>query len=175
MQKSSAGQDLSYPPLPSGVQIERIYADFIGFLYRATGEFFKQNINGGETTWSRLQNSMEFVFAIPNGWDMRPQGFLRDVAIDAGLLPQLNANERIKFITEAEASVHFAMAHSDTRQWMKPGVVFAILDAGGSTVDTTLYRCKTVAPRLTLDEVRRCECVQVSNLLYDGIAFFDGT
>jgi hypothetical protein len=177
MQKSSAGQVLSYPPLPSGVTIEQVYADFLGFLYRSTGEFFKQNINGGDAAWPKLQHNMEFVFAIPNGWDQRQQGFLRDAAIDAGLLPERNSDERIKFITEAEASVHFAMAHSDTRQWMKPGVIFAILDAGGSTVDTTLYRCKTVTPHLTLDEVCRCECVQVSKPfpLYERIAQYIDT
>jgi hypothetical protein len=165
MQHSSTGTALSYPPLPRGITIERVYADFIRFLYKATGEFFKQNINGGDKTWSKLQGTMEFIFAIPNGWDARQQGFLRDAAIEAGLLPRLKADDRIKFVTEAEASVHFAIAHSETKQWMKPGAVFAILDAGGSTVDTTLYRCKTVKPRLTLEEVRRSECVQVSLLV----------
>jgi hypothetical protein len=158
----SVGKELTFPPLPPGVNIKTIYADFLKFLYGSTGEFIRRNIQGGATTWSRLQTKTEFIFATPNGWDARQQGFLRDAAVQGGLLPAHNADDRIGFITEAEASVHFAMAHSDSRDWMRPGVVFAILDAGGSTVDTTLYRCEAMRPHLKLKEVKGSECIQVS-------------
>jgi hypothetical protein len=164
MQSSSAGKELTFPPLPSGVDLKTIYADFLKFIYKSTTEFFRRNMEGGSNIWSRLEAKTEFIFATPNGWDVRQQGFLRDAAMQGGLLPAHNTDDRIGFITEAEASVHFAMAHSNSKDWMKRGTVFAILDAGGSTVDTTLYWCKSVKPHLKLEEVKGSECVQVSSI-----------
>ncbi|PVF91296.1 hypothetical protein CPB86DRAFT_878600 [Serendipita vermifera] len=171
MKSSSAGKELTFPPLPTGVDLKTIYADFLKFLYKSTGEFFRRNLEKpGSSVWNRLQGKTEFIFATPNGWDARQQGFLRDAAVQGGLLPSQGADDRIGFITEAEASVHFAMAHSDSRDWMRPGVVFAILDAGGSTVDTTLYRCKSAKPHLKLEEVKGSECVQAGGVCVDDAA-----
>jgi hypothetical protein len=162
MQKSASGKKLKYPPLPRGVDLKTVYANFVGFLYSSTGAYIRKNVLGGEDIWRRLSTRAEFVFATPNGWDTRQQGFLRDAAIQGGIFSNRYSEDRISFVSEAEASIHFALAHSNCRDWMKPGVVFAILDAGGSTVDTTLYRCKAVRPQLRFEEVRGSECVQVS-------------
>jgi hypothetical protein len=161
MQKLSSGRKLKYPPLPPGVDLKTVYADFLGFLYRATGEYICNTSLMGEDVWEALSHEVEFVFAIPNGWDTRQQGFLRDAAIQGGLFSGQYSEDRINFISEAEASVHFALAHSNCRDWLRPGIIFAILDAGGSTVDTTLYRCKAMRPQLRFEEVRASECVQV--------------
>ncbi len=45
--------------------------------------------------------------------------------------------------------------------------MFAVVDAGGSTVDSTLYECKDTTPKLILEEVRASECVQAGSVFID--------
>jgi hypothetical protein len=104
------------------------------------------------------------ILAIPNGWDTTQQGFLRGVAVQAGLVSEDDADLRMEFVTESEASVHFALAHTNLRTWLEKGSMFMVTDAGGSTVDSVLYECDGV-PNLVLREVHASECVQVSRLV----------
>ena len=48
--------------------------------------------------------------------------------------------------------------------------MFAVVDAGGSTVDSTLYECKKATPKLILKEVRASECVQAGSVFIDRAA-----
>ena len=48
--------------------------------------------------------------------------------------------------------------------------MFAIVDAGGSTVDSTLYECKETTPKLILEEVCASECVQAGSVFIDRAA-----
>ena len=48
--------------------------------------------------------------------------------------------------------------------------MFAVVDAGGSTVDSTLYKCKETTPKVTLEEVCASECVQAGSVFIDRAA-----
>ena len=48
--------------------------------------------------------------------------------------------------------------------------MFAVVDAGGSTVDSTLYECKKTTPKLVLEEVCASECVQAGSVFIDRAA-----
>ena len=48
--------------------------------------------------------------------------------------------------------------------------MFAVVDAGGSTVDSTLFECKETTPKLILEEVCASECVQAGSVLVDRAA-----
>jgi len=85
------------------------------------------------------------VLSTPNGWDISQHAFLRVAAIKAGLEAEIDSDERIQFITEGEASVHFSLAHTNGIKWLEEGTMFTVVDAGGSTVDTTLYQCYQTA------------------------------
>ena len=76
----------------------------------------------------------------------------------------------LNFVTEGEASVHYALAYTQSAQWLRKGVVFAVVDAGGSTVDSTLYECKETTPKLILQEVCASECVQAGSVFIDRAA-----
>ncbi|KAF8722456.1 ATP binding, partial [Rhizoctonia solani] len=97
---------------------------------------------------------MTVVLAHPNGWGIREQGFLRRAATNAGFVTRANAHSNIQFVSEAEASVHFCMFHSDLHEHMNMGVYFVVCDAGGSTTDTTAYYVKQTYPTLELDETK---------------------
>jgi len=76
----------------------------------------------------------------------------------------------LRFVTEGEASVHYALDYTQSAQWLRKGVVFAVVDAGGSTVDSTLYECKETTPKLILEEVCASECVQAGSVFVDRAA-----
>lgn len=169
---------ITAPPLPPGVALKTVYADFLGYAFKHARDFFKASTIDGPALWQRLKKTFELVFAIPNGWTETQQTFIRDAVVNALILPSNFAQQRLHFVPEAEASVHFAVEHMNVAHLMRVGQVFAVLDAGvfiivskidcerlyalagGSTVDTTIYRCEAIAPRLRLVEVTASECVQ---------------
>jgi hypothetical protein len=154
---------MDIPPLPKGVQLIDVYSDFFRYLYESTRQYFTNRVPNGTSIWTKLEGSgaINFILAIPNGWEASQFAFLRRAAIKGGLVDEKTADERIDYVTEGEASVHYVLAHSQSKAWLKEGVVFAVIDAGGSTVDSNLYKCKSISPKLVLEEVCASECVQV--------------
>lgn len=160
---------IEIPPLPTGISLKKVYADFLGYMFERTHEFFIGTMPAGSRVWERLQAEIVVVLATPNGWDSAQQSFLRAAAIQAGFVNESNADSRLDFVTEGEASVHYALAHSQSKTWLRPGVMFAVTDAGGSTVDSTLYECKALQPKLVLEEVCASECVQAGRFISLGV------
>ncbi|CAE6451836.1 unnamed protein product [Rhizoctonia solani] len=109
---------------------------------------------------------MEVILGHPNGWSAREQSFLRNAAVECGVFntPQATIAKNIKFVTEAEASVHYCIQHSNLSAQVKVGSRFAVCDAGGSTVDTTLYSVTSAHPDLRLKEVRESASVQAGGI-----------
>ena len=154
-------EPLKIPPFPSRVTTETVYTDFMKYLMENTKKSFEECIPNGAAIWRRLRDAMLVILTTPNGWDLAQQGTLRKAAIAAGLVKEENAHELLDFVTEGEASVHYALAYSQSRTWLFPGSMFAVVDAGGSTVDSTLYECKSTDPKVLLEEVCPSGCVQV--------------
>jgi len=161
---------LTPPALPRLVSLKAVYADFLGYVFRHAREFVdKSSLDavGRGSLWTRLKDSCVIVMAIPNGWDDAQQAFLRDAVVMAGILPFNHDRERLKFVSESEASVHFAIAYANIGSWLRKGTTLAVCDAGGSTVDTTVYRCTSTSPQLELKEVTSSECVQAGSAFLD--------
>jgi hypothetical protein len=158
---------MEIPPLLTGVPLKKLYTDFLAYLRANTREFFENSTPNGAAIWTRLaMNGRLFVIlATPNGWDSSQQAFLRAAATDSGWIhdsdTKKNQDDTFTFVTESEASVHYALAHQNS-SWLDKGTQFIVIDAGGSTVDSTLYECKEKTPKLVLQEVCASECVQVS-------------
>ncbi|ELU39033.1 hypothetical protein AG1IA_06935 [Rhizoctonia solani AG-1 IA] len=145
-----AKHDLKLDELPPGVTLRQIYADFLRYLLKHTKTFFEDRVLDGQQTWARYSPTMEVVIAHPNGWGIREQTFLRSAAVAAGFSTDEKALASVRFVTEAE-----------------PGINFAVCDAGGSTVDTTLYSVKSARPILKLEEKRASACVQAGAIFVD--------
>jgi hypothetical protein len=101
---------------------------------------------------------------IPNGWGIWQQATLIEAAIRASLVTRENVGELVKFMTESETFVHYALA-TQAGTWLKERSVFAVIDCGDSTVDITIYRCVSTSP-LSLTEAFPSECVQVNPLIH---------
>ncbi|QRV77741.1 heat shock protein 70 kDa 12B [Ceratobasidium sp. AG-Ba] len=162
--------ELKLRPLPVGVPLRQIYSDFLGYLLRQTKQFFEERVLDGVSVWDKNHSSMEVVLAHPNGWGIREQTFLRLAAVDAGLAEPASASSKIRFVTEAEASVHFCIYHTSLGSCLQPGTNFVVCDAGGSTVDTTLYSVVSARPVLKLEEKRASACVQAGAIFVDDEA-----
>ncbi|KDQ12464.1 hypothetical protein BOTBODRAFT_34432 [Botryobasidium botryosum FD-172 SS1] len=166
-----SSHQITLDPLPPQVPVEKIYADFIGYLFRQTKRFFQERILDGENTWKLLERKIDFIIAHPNGWDITEQTILRQAVIDAGILPSLSAAlERVYFVSEAEASVHFVLHHTDLEARLEIQDNFIVCDAGGSTVDTTLYTASQIKPLLRLEEKRASACVQAGAIFVNQSA-----
>jgi hypothetical protein len=161
--QTSRSRHFKIPPLPAGITIEQVYADLMGYLMVHTRAYFEITTPNGAEIWTRLRDTMGIVLATPNAWSMLEQETLRKAAIMASLVTPENASQRLQFITEAEASVHYALAHVPG-EWLRQRAVLGVIDCGGSTVDTTIYRCESTSP-LGLRETCPNECVQVGFIL----------
>ncbi|KAG8752843.1 hypothetical protein FRC14_006669 [Serendipita sp. 396] len=159
------------PPLPSNVSLTKVYSDFLRYMFGGFQAFFEDSTPNGASIWNRLSSDMIIVLTIPNGWDTRQQGFLKQAAQVAGMVQSDDdADFRIEFVSEGEASVHYVLSKVNHRTWLKKDVMFVVTDAGGSTVDSTLYVCKELVPNLVLEEVCASECVQAGGVFIDRAA-----
>ena len=158
---------LEIPPLPGGVSIDRVYSDMLRWLIQHAMNFFKTHTVDGEQIWTRIGGHSTIILAIPNGWEMPQQHLLRKAVVMSNALPGNSEEDRVDFVTEGEASVHYALKHSRNPNWLKSGMMFALTDAGGSTVDSTMYICKQVTPNILLEEVCASECVQAGSVFVD--------
>ncbi|CAE6412751.1 unnamed protein product [Rhizoctonia solani] len=152
--------------LPPGVNLEQIYSDFLRYLLKHTKAYFEDRVLDGKYIWERYSPKMEVVVAHPNGWGLREQQFLRSATIAAGLAGEDTASSKVRFVTEAEASVHFCIHHANVKNVLKPGTSFGVCDAGGSTVDSTMYMVVSESP-LKIKEQRDSGCVQAGAIFVD--------
>ncbi|KIM25122.1 hypothetical protein M408DRAFT_223772 [Serendipita vermifera MAFF 305830] len=167
----SGSSSFEVPPLPPSVSIEKVYADFMKYLIDNTQVAFEQSTPNGAAIWRRLKDTMIIIFTTPNGWDLTQQDILRKAAIAAGIVPtEEKAYDLLDFVTEGEASVHYALAYTQTETWLGVNSVFAVIDAGGSTVDSTLYECTSTEPKVLLEEVCPSECIQAGGVFVDRAA-----
>ncbi|KDQ12455.1 hypothetical protein BOTBODRAFT_134607 [Botryobasidium botryosum FD-172 SS1] len=164
-------QQLTLEPLPFDVTVDEIYADFMDYLFQQTKKYFKERILDGERTWDTLEGTIELIIAHPNGWDLREQSVLRNAAVEANVMPSSQAaQERVHFVSEAEASVHFVLLGADIEDRLKIYDDFVVCDAGGSTVDTTVYSVDETVPLIRLKEKRASACVQAGAIFVNKTA-----
>jgi molecular chaperone DnaK (HSP70) len=99
------------------------------------------------------------VLSHPNGWEGAQQDKVRQAAILAGVIPDTNDGySRLLFVTEGEASLHFAIQNGLPIGVIKDGEGVVIVDAGGGTIDISSY-CKNIG-NSTFEEVSAAQCEQ---------------
>ncbi len=64
----------------------------------------------GSDVLSSCEGHIEYIISHPNGWEGIQQKKLRRAAVCAGIIPDNDkGHERIHFVTEGEASLHFCI------------------------------------------------------------------
>ena len=114
---SSHIRDDDIPPLPQDKTAEEILGDFLNYLYTSTQKYIKETHPAGAAFRKSIENSVEYVLSIPNGWEGSQQAQMRRAAIKAGLVANdAQAQDRISFVTEGEASLHYCGITKDAVQ-----------------------------------------------------------
>ena len=77
-------------------------------MYTSTKRYIRER--QGDDAWNSVATNIEFILSHPNGWEGKQQSEMRHAAINAGLVATASeASERISFVTEGEASLHFCL------------------------------------------------------------------
>jgi hypothetical protein len=76
-------------------------------MYKSTKHYIRER--QGEDMLRSVGNNIEFILSHPNGWEGQQQSDMRRAAINADLVSANEALERISFVTEGEASLHFCL------------------------------------------------------------------
>ncbi|KAI6124651.1 hypothetical protein EV401DRAFT_1941077 [Pisolithus croceorrhizus] len=165
---SSHIKDDDIPPLPEGLDAVRVLSDFMKYLFHCTRTYIVESHASGSDMWKSLEGHVEFVLTHPNGWEGRQQQQIRQAAKLAGLVPEgPDGQSRLHLLTEGEASLHFCVTTlfaSDSfstpiactddydEEDATPGYEgIAILDAGGGTVDMSVYSM-SLSPSVSVEE-----------------------
>ncbi|KAJ2917958.1 hypothetical protein MD484_g2425, partial [Candolleomyces efflorescens] len=131
------------PPLPPGKNVVQVLADFLQYFRNCAMIYIKGAHPNGEDLWRSVSSDIEYVISHPNGWEGYQQSQIRRAVVLAGLIPDSpDGNSRVTFVTEGEASLHFAIDYGFPATSMKAGEGVIIVDAGGGTVDISAYRKK---------------------------------
>ena len=98
------------PPLPPDKSVVDVFADFLKYMFECAKKYIIDSHAIGKGLWKRLRHDLIFVLTHPNGWEGPQQAKMREAAIMGGLVPNAEAGtERIHFISEGEASVHYCV------------------------------------------------------------------
>ncbi|TFK63667.1 hypothetical protein BDN72DRAFT_902221 [Pluteus cervinus] len=135
------------PPLPAGKTLVDVFADYYRFLYESSRAYIEDNYSTGRSIWASVQSDIIFVLSHPNGWEGPEQSRLRRAAVLAGLVPDTDeGRDRIHFVTEGEASLHFCINQGLMTERIKTESNILVVDAGGGTIDTSTYRQRKDKP-----------------------------
>lgn len=100
------------------------------YLYACTKAYIQETHANGADLWTSVEDlgRIDFVLSHPNGWEGAQQAQMRTAAVQAGLIPDTNdGRERVQFVTEGEASLHFCIQSGLTTDSMKVCVLPDVL------------------------------------------------
>jgi len=128
------------PPLPLNKTVVEVFADFLAYLLECAASFIQETHANGVRLWESVKDQLYFVLSHPNGWEGAQQAEMRKAALLAKLIPDTAAGHaRLSFVTEGEASLHFAVHNGLPIGVMENGEGVVIVDAGGGTIDISSY------------------------------------
>lgn len=98
------------PPLPTGKTVIDILGDFMKYLRKCAKDYIEDTHANGRELWASVGEEIDYVISHPNGWEGYQQTQMCDAAILAGLITDSEkGRSRITFLTEGEASLHYAI------------------------------------------------------------------
>ncbi|CAA7263110.1 unnamed protein product [Cyclocybe aegerita] len=157
--KASTTRDISDQifSLPSNKSVVDVFADFLYYLFQCAAIYIQDTHANGAHLWDSVSDNIDFVLSHPNGWEGREQGEMRRAMVMAGLVKDdTEGRARISFVTEGEASLHYAIQRGVLAGAIESGAGVIIVDAGGGTIDISAYRCD--AATKTFEETAAPQC-----------------
>ena len=100
------------PPLPPRKKVVDILADFLRYMYACARTYIEEFHANGTDLWTSVEDKIQFILTHPNGWEGIQQTQFRGACARAGMIPDTAAGRsQVTFVTEGEASLHFAIKH----------------------------------------------------------------
>jgi hypothetical protein len=156
-----AGRQLTdkIPPLPLNKTVVEVFADFLAYLLKCASSFIQETHANSADIWASVKNEIHFVLSHRNGWEGAQQAEMRKASVLAKLLPDTSAGHaRLSFVTEGEASLHFAVQNGLPMGVMEDGEGVVIVDAGGGTIDISSYSKNVGEAKHRFEEVAPPQC-----------------
>jgi hypothetical protein len=156
-----AGKNLTdkIPPLPLNKTVVEVFADFLAYLLECASSFIQETHANGADLWVSVRDEMHFVLSHPNGWESAQQGEMRKASVLAKLIPDTPAGHAcLSFVTEGEASLHYAVYNGLPKGAMENGEGVVIVDAGGGTIDISSYGNNVGEAKNKFEEVAPPQC-----------------
>ncbi|KAI0318150.1 hypothetical protein OF83DRAFT_1117634 [Amylostereum chailletii] len=151
-------EDIQPCKIPASKSIVDVYADFYRYLFEHARAYIQQTHASGHLLWESFKEDIDIVLSHPNGWEGAEQSAMRQAAM-AGLVPDtFLGRERVTFVPEGEASLHYCLASGLIAEEVKRGNNIIIIDAGGGTVDLSTYTFVDTAPPKG-QEIARPGCI----------------
>ena len=142
------------PPLPPNKTVVEVFSDFLVYLLECASSFIQETHANGARLWKSVKDKLYFVLSHPNGWEGAQQVEMRRAAVLAQLIPNTTAGHaRLSFVTEGEASLHFAVHNGLPIGVMEDGEGVVIVDAGGGTIDISSYSTNGEETKTRFEEV----------------------
>lgn len=117
--------DPNVPPLPPNKTVVDVFSDFLSYLLSCAATYIKDTHPNGANLWETHRNDVHFVLSHPNGWEGKEQSQMRQAALKAGLINDTpEGHGRVSFVTEGEASLHFAIENGVLSQAMEVRNIF---------------------------------------------------
>ena len=154
-------------PLPLNKTVVEVFADFLAYLLECASSFIQETHANGADLWVSVREKIHFVLSHPNGWEGPQQAEMRKASVLAKLIPDTTAGHAcLSFVTEGEASLHYAVHNGLPKGVMDDGEGVVIVDAGGGTIDISSYS-KNVggAKNIRFEEVAAPQCNYLFSLL----------
>jgi len=147
------------PPLPLNKTVVEVFADFLAYLLECASSFIQETHADGAHLWASLKDQIHFVLSHPNGWEGPQQAEMRNASVMAKLIPDTTAGHaRLSFVTEGEASLHYAVHNGLPMSVMDDGEGVVIVDAGGGTIDISSYKKNVAEVMHRFEEVASPQC-----------------
>ncbi|KAM6492029.1 hypothetical protein JOM56_011753, partial [Amanita muscaria] len=117
----------------------QVFADFLRYLFKSAKEYIIEAESNLDPTfsWTSVERNTHFVLTHPNGWGEEQQSQMHEAAVAAGLVNMSATGERITFLTEGEANLHFCLEKNPNLQQERSGLL--VVDCGGGTIDLSAY------------------------------------
>ncbi|KIL56475.1 hypothetical protein M378DRAFT_89248, partial [Amanita muscaria Koide BX008] len=147
----AGSQEFEIQSLPKNKTPVQAFGDLLRYLFQST----KKYITDSELcSWDSVERNIDFILSHPNGWEGKQQSQMRKAAVAAGLVDKSEALERISFVSEGEASLHFCLNKKPTLHNERDGIL--VVDCGGGTIDVSAYS-QTIKGRFK--EITQPECL----------------
>ena len=157
------------PTLPLNKTVVDVFADFLAYLMDCASSFIQETHANGAHLWASVEDNIHFVLSHPNGWEGPQQAEMRKASVLAKLIPDTTAGHaRLLFVTEGEASLHYAVHNGLPTGVMDDGEGVVIVDAGGGTIDVSSYSKTVGEVEHRFEEVASPQC----NCLFSELRFF---